>query len=80
MKKANRLKFVDDLTTLEKINLLLVGMSSYNVKNHVPSDVNSNNLFIRPENLKSQEYLKNIQRLTEIKKIILNEEKLNVCY
>ena len=75
MKKANRLKFVDDLTTLEKINLLLVGMSSYNVKNHVPSDVNSNNLFFRPENLKSQEYLKNIQRWTENPKKFLTEEK-----
>ena len=34
----SRFKFVDDLTILEKICLLLVGMTSYNTKSHVPND------------------------------------------
>ena len=33
VKKDSRFKFVDDLITLEKINLLLVGMASHNLKN-----------------------------------------------
>ena len=45
----SRFKFVDDLTILEKISLLLVGMSSYNVKNHVPNDIMDTNLFKQKE-------------------------------
>ena len=35
----NRFKFVDDLTVLEKVNLLLVGLASINCKSSVPSDI-----------------------------------------
>ena len=35
----NRFKFVDDLTTLEKINLLIVGLSSFYSKASVPNDI-----------------------------------------
>ena len=43
---ADRFKFVDDLTILEIVNLLTVGMSSYNIKEHIPSDIPSHNQFI----------------------------------
>ena len=43
--KDSRFKFVDDLTTLEKINLLLVGMASHNSKHHVTSEVNVSRTF-----------------------------------
>ena len=33
---GDRFKFVDDLTILEIVNLLTIGLSSYNIKNHVP--------------------------------------------
>jgi hypothetical protein len=36
--EEDRFKFVDDLTTLEIINLLTIGLSSLYMKNHVPSD------------------------------------------
>ena len=42
----SRFKFVDDLSTLEKINLILVGMTSFYAKMQVPSDIHQNNLFI----------------------------------
>ena len=58
--EEDRYKFVDDLTILEIINLLTIAISSYNFKNEVPSDILQNNLFIHPNNLKSQEYLRNI--------------------
>ena len=62
--KDSRFKFDDDLTTLEKINLLLVGMASHNLKSQVPSEVNVSNLIIPSEHLKSQEYLNKIQKWT----------------
>ena len=37
--KDMRFKFVDDLSTLEKLNLILAGLSSYNFRNHVASDI-----------------------------------------
>ena len=37
--ESERFKFVDDLSFLEIINLLSVGIASYNVRAHVPSDV-----------------------------------------
>ena len=40
-----RFNFVDDLTTLEKINLLTIGLASFNIKK-VANDINKNNLFI----------------------------------
>ena len=34
-----RFKFVDDLSIFEKLNLILMGLSSYNFKHHVASDI-----------------------------------------
>jgi hypothetical protein len=73
--KDSRFKFDDDLTTLEKINLLLVGMASHNLKSQVPSEVNVSNLIIPSEHLKSQEYLNKIQKWTVKQKMKLNEQK-----
>ena len=38
VKPEYRFKFVDDLTVLEKVNLLIVGLSSFNYKSSVPND------------------------------------------
>ena len=53
-------KFVDDLSILEIINLLTIGLCSYNVKAHVASDLKTNSTYISNEILKSQTYLNNI--------------------
>ena len=63
-----KFKFVDDLSVLEKINLLMVGLSSHNSRYSVPNDVLVNNQIIKPENLKSQEYLDKIQNWTQEQK------------
>ena len=52
-----RFKFVDDLTVLEIINLITVGLTSLNVKHQVPSDLPDHGQFIPPQNLKTQELL-----------------------
>lgn len=75
-----RFKFVDDLTVLEKVNLILIGLASFNCHASVPSDIPSHNQFIPVENLKSQEYLQKIQKWTEEQKMILNQKKTKVMF
>ena len=58
-------KFVDDLTILEKINLLIIGMASFNCKSTVPSDVPDNGQVIPSENLNSQNYINEIEKWTK---------------
>ena len=50
-------KFIDDLSILEIINLISIGLSSYNCRNHVPSDVGIDNKFLDKSNIESQTYL-----------------------
>ena len=69
---------IDDLSVLEKINLLIIGLASINPKISVPSDIPAHNQFIPSEHLKSQEYLNNIKDWTDNQKMILNEKKTKV--
>ena len=71
----DRFKFVDDLSFLEIIYLLNIGISSYNVRAHVPSDVASHNQIISSSNLKSQNQLEKINEWTNQKKMKLNVKK-----
>ena len=71
----DRFKFIDDLTVLEIVNLLTIGISSFNIKNQVPSDILDNNQYIPPGNLKSQEYLKWIDVWTKNQKMKINSKK-----
>ena len=72
---ADRYKFVDDLSILEIINLLTVGITSYNLKQHMPSDLPTHNQFIPAQNLKSQEWLDTIDEWTMKQKMVINEKK-----
>ena len=71
----DRFKWVDDLTLLEIINIISIWISSYNIKNHVPSDIKTHNQFIHEGNLKSQTYLEEINDWTLQHKMALNEKK-----
>ena len=71
----DRFKFVDDLTILEIVNLLIVGMSSFNVKAQVPNDIPDHNLYISPDNLKSQQFLDKINQWTIEHKMKINQKK-----
>ena len=42
----NRFKFIDDLSTLEVINLLTVGLTMFDVKEQVPNDLAIENFFL----------------------------------
>ena len=71
----DRFKFIDDLAILEIINLLTIGISCFNVKNQVPSDIIENNQFIPSENLKSKIYLEEIGQRTKNQKMKINNKK-----
>lgn len=68
-------KFVDDLSTLEIINLVNIGMSSLNVKYQVPSDLPIHGQYISSTNLKSQEYLNKLNEWSENHQMIISQEK-----
>ena len=69
--EEERFKFVDDLSFLEVVNLINVGIATYNVKQHVPSNIPTHNQIIKSDNLKSQKYLHIINDWTENEKIKL---------
>ena len=66
---------MDDLSILERINLISQGISSYNVKSHVPSNIADHNHYLPPANFKSQGYLDNISLWTKEHLMKLNVEK-----
>ena len=72
---SDRFKFIDDLSVLEIVNLLTVGLTSYNLKQQVPADIPVHNQCIPPENLKSQEWLSEINDWTLKQKMLINEKK-----
>ena len=71
----DKLKFVDDLSTLEVINLILTGLASYNFKQHVASDIGVDQLFLPSDNIKSQTYLNKLSEWTDEKQMQLSEKK-----
>ena len=71
----DRFKFVDDLTTLEVINLLTIGLSSVFMKSHVPSDIPTHGQVIDASKLKSQAYLDQINQWTDDHKMVISEKK-----
>ena len=77
LSQKEKFKFIDDLSILEVINLILCGISSYNANQHVPSDIATENKFIDSSNLKTQNHLKQISKWTQEKEMKLNSEKSN---
>ena len=64
-------KFIDDLSVLEIMNLVSIGLASYNCWNHVPSDIATDNFYLDAENVKSQGYLDIIQDSTDSRQMKL---------
>ena len=73
--EENRFKFVDDLSFLEIIFLLNIGLETYDIRNHVPSDVPTHNQVIPNNKLQSQYQLEKINQWTEERKMKLNIKK-----
>ena len=76
IQEEDRFKFIDDLSVLEMINLISIGLSSYNCKLHVPSDINvEHKQYLPPQNFNSQESLKKISDWTDDHLMKLNPTK-----
>ena len=60
-----KFKFIDDLSILEILNLISIGLASYNFREHVPSDIRADNYFLDPRKIKSQGYLDQIESWTQ---------------
>ena len=71
----DRFKFVDDLTILEIINLLNVGLSAYNFRNHVASDIPADGLYIDKNSFKTQNYIEKINDWSEDHKMVISKKK-----
>ena len=75
LSEQDRYKFIDDLSILEIINLVSIGLSSYNCKQQVSSDVQTNNIYIPPDNIQTQKNLDKICDWTNEKKMLINTNK-----
>ena len=73
-----RYKFVGDMSILEVINLITCGLASYNFRNHVASDIATNENFLPSQNFESQNKLDSVKQWTEKKLMKMNEEKSKV--
>ena len=60
LSEKEKFKYIDDLSILEVINLILARISSYNVKQQVPSDIQTGNKFLHSINIQTQGYLNKI--------------------
>ena len=68
-------KFIDDLSILEIVNLISIGLASYNCHTHVPSDIGIDHSYLDKSNIKSQQYLDNISKWTNEQEMKLNSDK-----
>ena len=76
--KDQRYKFVDNAYALQIINLISIGLASYNLKRHIPSNVPTHNQIIPVENIKSQKYLEILNSWSKDHKMELNLEKTKI--
>ena len=73
--EEDRFKFVDDLSCLEIINLVNIGLCSLNVKHSVPNDLPLHGQFVDSSNLKSQGYIDKINLWSENQQMVISEKK-----
>ena len=71
----DRFKYFDDLTVVEIVNLVNIGISTARVRDTVPSDLPHHNQLINNNHLKSQKYLDKINQWTEDNLMMLNAKK-----
>ena len=70
-----KFKFIDDMSTLEVVNLLTIGIASFNFNSQVPNDIATGDMYIPAENLRTQNIIDNLSNWTDKKKMVLNQNK-----
>ena len=75
LKEDEKFKYIDDLSMLEIVNLISIGIASFNFKANVASDIGIGQKYLPPENIHSQRYIESIEAWTHEKQMKLNVEK-----
>ena len=76
----SRWMWVDDLTTLEVLDLKTIGLSFYNFCNPVALDIPVQGQYVDPaENLRTQQYISTLKTWSDNIKKKLNEKQLRLC-
>ena len=70
-----KFKFIDDLSIIEVLNLINIGLSSYNFHQHVASDIGIENSYLDASNIKAQTYLDKVAEWTKEHEMKLNDKK-----
>ena len=70
-----KFKFIDDLSIIEVLNLINIGLSSYNFHQHVASDIGIENSYLDASNIKAQTYLDKVADWTNEHEMKLNDKK-----
>ena len=73
----DRFKFVDDMSLLEILNLVIIGLEQYDFIEHVASDIADDSKFLSNSKCKSQDILNSVSEWTDQNKMKLNEQKCN---
>ena len=63
---------------LDKLNLIAIGLASYNFRNHVASDIPSDYKYLPVENINSQNIANEVLDWTKERKMKLNNKKSNI--
>ena len=71
----DKFKFIDDLSFIEIINLISIGLCNYDFKSPVASDVASESMFLSGNSTVSQSHLFKIAEWTKSAKMKLNTDK-----
>ena len=54
LKEDEKFNYIDDLSMLDLVNLISIGIANYNFKSHVASDIGIDNKYLPPENIMSR--------------------------
>ena len=71
----NVFKFIDDVSLIEVINVISAGLTSYNYKRNVPSDIAQNGHFLPPQNVHTNMHLAKISDWTNKQLMQINRQK-----
>ena len=73
--EEDRFKFVDDLSFLEIVNLINIGIASHNLRWQVPNDIPLHGQIIPANHLKSQGYIEKISEWTKNQEMVISGKK-----
>ena len=78
MQTEDRWNWVDDITTVKVVNMNTLGLSLYNFRQHVASDISVHGQFENTDDMLTQIYISTLDAWSEAHKVRLNESRTNI--